>query len=443
MPNEKKTLERLIIGTLNAVDRKLSSLSGRLNYKGESILQSKGFFICVSVFISVALWAFVALDSDSESARTLSVEINYANLPAGFSLYAPTNKIELKISGKINMLSGVRPSDLIAEVDLANLQAGKYTLPINLDVPSFARVISLKPAVAEVEVYRHVERTVEIKARAEGAPPEGMILSSITLDPASAVISGPENEVLAVQGLEAVVALDKLDEGGKARVSVALKAQANVKQPFLTTPTGKLTITPKETNATVAFENEIVGERIPVKISVVGSPQEDLQVESIKVIPESVSIRGRSEAVKRMQSLVLPPVDITGLDQNIQIMIPMRPEQLEEGVEISGPDRARVEIRLSKKMGVKTFTNVPLLVEGSESGKEWKLSPQSVSLTVEGTQTAIDSLTDGAPCELYVDVSNIVSQQTELPVLVKNLKRDFQIVQTEPEQVRVTAVDGK
>ena len=33
MPNEKKTLERLIIGTLNAVDRKLSSLSGRLNYK--------------------------------------------------------------------------------------------------------------------------------------------------------------------------------------------------------------------------------------------------------------------------------------------------------------------------------------------------------------------------------------------------------------------------
>ena len=270
-----------------------------------------------------------------------------------------------------------------------------------------------------------------------------MILSSLTLDPASAVISGPENEVLAVQGLEAVVALDKLGEGGKARVSVALKAQTNVKQPFLTAPTGKLTITPKETNATAVFENEIVGERIPVKVSVVGSPQEDLQVESIKVIPESVSIRGRSEAVKRMQSLVLPPVDITGLDQNIQIMIPMRPEQLEEGVEISGPDRARVEIRLSKKMGVKTFTNVPLLVEGSESGREWKLSPQSVSLTVEGAQTAIDSLTDGAPCELYVDVSNIVSQQTELPVLVKNLKRDFQIVQTEPEQVRVTAVDGK
>jgi hypothetical protein len=45
-----------------------------------------------------------------------------------------------------------------------------------------------------------------------------------------------------------------------------------------------------------------------------------------------------------------------------------------------------------------------------------------------------------APCELYVDVSNIVSNQLMLPVLVKNLRKDLQIVQIEPEQVVVTAI---
>ncbi len=56
---------------------------------------------------------------------------------------------------------------------------------------------------------------------------------------------------------------------------------------------------------------------------------------------------------------------------------------------------------------------------------------------------AIDSLTGGVPCELYVDVSNIVSQQADLPVLVRNMKRDIPVVQKEQEQVRVTISDGK
>lgn len=442
MPVKKNGFEIFVMKKLRAADRKIAALGGRLNYKGESILQSRVFFVCLSLFISVALWFFVALDSDSEAARTINVDIDYVNLPTGVSFHAPAKKVELKISGKINMLSGVNASDLKAEVDLTGLQAGKYTLPINLDVPSFARMISMKPAVAEVEIYRHVERTLDITAKTEGSPPEGMILSSIILDPASAVISGPESEVLAVQGLEVVVPLGKLDEKGKTRVSITARQQSGVRPPAAAHGM-RLNISPKETTAAVKFENEIVGERIPVKVSVVGSPQEDLQIESIKVIPESVAIRGRSEAVKKMRSLVLPPVDITGLDQNIQLMIPLSPKELDKDIEISGPDRARVEIRLSKKMGVKTFTNVPLMIEGAEAGKDWEISPSSVSVTIEGTQMSIDSLTGGLPCELYVDVSNIVSQQADLPVLVRNMKQDFQVVQTEPEQVRVTIVDGK
>ncbi len=47
----------------------------------------------------------------------------------------------------------------------------------------------------------------------------------------------------------------------------------------------------------------------------------------------------------------------------------------------------------------------------------------------------IDALHSGSvPCELYVDVSNIVSKQLVLPVLVRNLKSGFKVVRIEPEQ---------
>lgn len=439
--NKKRLANAYIIKKLQALNARLLGLSGKLNYKGESVFQSKIFLVGVSIFISVVLWAFVALDGNSDAARTVSANIKYINLPRGFSIYAPAKKAELRIVGKINMLSSVQPSDIVAEVDLANLQAGKYNLPIRLEAPSFARIRSWQPSVAEVEIYRHVERTLTIAPKTEGAAPEGMVVSSVKLDPGSAVVSGPENDVLAVQGLEAAVPLDKLDADGKIRAQIIIKTAAET-QAAGAAQNRRLSVSPTETNAVVSFENEIVGERIPVKVSVVGQPQEGLQVESIKVIPDSVSIRGRSTAVKKMQSLVLPPVDISGLDQNIQLMIPMQPAEIDPDVEITGTDRARVEIRLSKKMGVKTFTNVPLIVEGAEPGKEWKVSPHSVSLTIEGPQLAIDSLSGAAaPCELYIDVSNIVSKQMELPVLVKNLKKDFQVVQIEPEQILVTSVE--
>ncbi|MCC8056850.1 CdaR family protein [Cloacibacillus sp.] len=442
MSDRRRMIEAYIIRKLRAVNDRLVSLSDKFDYKGESVFQSKIFLVGVSIFISVLLWAFVALDGNSDAARTVSANIKYINLPRGFSIYAPTRKVELRIVGKINMLSSVQASDIVAEVDLANLQAGKYNLPIRLEAPSFARIRSWQPSVAEVEIYRHVERTLAITPKTEGTAPEGMVVSSVKLDPDNAVISGPENEVLAVQGLEAAVPLDKLDADGKMRAQIVFKTAGDMQSVPLS-QNRRLTVSPTETNAVVAFENEIVGERIPVKVSVVGQPQEGLQVESIKVIPDSVSIRGRSTAVKKMQSLVLPPVDISGLDQNIQLMIPMQPAEIDPDVEITGTDRARVEIRLSKKMGVKTFTNVPLIVEGAEPGKEWKVSPHSVSVTIEGPQIAIDTLggSSVAPCELYIDVSNIVSKQMELPVLVKNLKKDFQVVQIEPEQILVTAVD--
>lgn len=93
-------------------------------------------------------------------------------------------------------------------------------------------------------------------------------------------------------------------------------------------------------------------------------------------------------------------------------------------------------------MASKTFTNVAIMVEGGKTEKEWRILPQSVRLTVEGPQAAMEILPSGSiPCELYVDVSNVVSRQLTLPVLVKNLKKEFKVLHIEPEQVVVTLIE--
>jgi len=203
----------------------------------------------------------------------------------------------------------------------------------------------------------------------------------------------------------------------------------------------RITIAPQYVNVTVSLEKEIKAASIPVKVSVTGQPADGYEVDSISVIPDRVLVSGRGAAIQKLQSVVLPPVDITGLDQDLELMIPIRPVEMESDVEIAGPERAKVEIKIRKKITAKNYQNVGVMIEGSPPGKEWKITPDVVNIVIEGTQLALDSLGDDIPCELYVDVSNIVSRKVELPVLVKGLRKEFKVLRIEPEQVVVTALN--
>jgi len=396
-------------------------------------LNTKLFIAGVSILISLILWLFVAWDGNTEGSRSLEIPLQYTNLSRGYTIYEGTKTVEVRMLGRMNMLSRVTPSELKAEVDLQGLQSGNYKLPIRIESPQYVRVRNWQPSTAEVELYRQVERTLPISWTLDGTLPDGKIVSVVEISPSEITLTGPEVDVLALQHVQVVIPASKLDDESVLKLPVHISDKALESERLLLSPT--------TVNVKVSLENEIVGEQIPVQISVVGVPSEGLEVDRITVIPERVTIRGRGETVRNMTSLVLSPIDITGLDQNLQLMLPLQPEE-DLGVEILGPERARVEISLRKKMATRTYNSVPVLVAGALPDSEWRVSPESVNLTIEGTQMAIDALQAGqVPCELYVDVTNIVSSQLTLPVLVRNLKREFEVVQIDPPQVTVTKAE--
>lgn len=421
--------------TVHDISKKhLKSFKRLVNISWTERLKGNIGLFAVSLAISLTLWAFVAWDGNSDGTKSLSSNVEYSNLQRGYSIYDNTRKVEIRLLGKINALSKVEQSDISARVDLQGLQPGKYSLPININVPPFVKVRSWQPSTADVEIYRHVERTVSISYRVEGSLPEGMVISSTDILPSEAVISGPESDVLAVQVIEVAIPGSKIkaDEIMPLPVTVA----------GTTGSADRITITPKQVGVRVSLENEILKESIPVEVSIVGTPAEGYELESVKVIPQTVAIKGKSTAVKKMVSLVLPPVDISGLDQNLNLMLPLQPVEIAPDLEITGPDRARIEITIRRIIAEKTYSSVGVMTEGAAQGKEWKLLPQSVKLTIQGTKTDIDALSSGAvPCELYVDVSNVVSKQLTLPVLIKNLKSEFKVLKIEPEQLAVTVIN--
>ena len=418
------------------LDEGIRQFAKKIDFRGEAFLQSKLFLMGVALFMSLLIWVFVAWDGNTDGSKTMNLQVQYNNLARGYSMTVKTGVVTVKLAGRINTLSRLEQGDVTAQVDLQGLQIGKYNLPIKIEVPPSVRVRSWEPAAAEVEIFRHVERTFPVAWRIDGKTPDGMIVSSVDLQPKEVILSGPETAVLSVQAVEAVIPADKLKESsGDLRVPVSI-LESDENNKYI----DELTLSPQFVTVGLSMEQEMVGDRIPVKVSVVGQPADGLEIDSIKVMPDRVSVRGSGAVIRKMQSLVLPPVDISGLDQDLQLMLPLQPAK-DPGVEISGPDRVRVDIKLRRKMAVKTFSSVGVMVDGADSaGREWKIAPQSVTLTIEGTQNAVDELHNTPPCSLYVDVSNIVLKQLQLPVLVKDLRKDFQVVKIEPEQVTVTEI---
>lgn len=406
----------------------LKSIDRWASIRGTSRLRANFGLFAISFAISLTLWAFVAWDGNSDGTRSMSANIEYLNLQRGYSMFDNTRRVELRLVGRITALSRVEQSDISARVDLQGLQPGKYSLPINIGIPPFVRVRSWQPSTADVEIYRHVERTLRVGYRIDGALPEGMVVSAAEIVPQEVTISGPEADVLAVQSIETVVPAAKIRDGMALRLPVRVVGTTGKAE--------RITMTPREIEISVTLENEILGESVPVEVPVVGVPAEGYEVDQIRIMPQHVTIRGKSTSVKQMRSLILPPVDISGLDQDLTLSLPLQPTEINGEIEISGPERARVEISIRRKIADRIFSGVGIMTEGVHAGKEWKLSPQTVELTVRGTKADIDALTsDNPPCELYIDLSNIVSKEITLPVLVRKLKSGIKILRIEPEQV--------
>jgi YbbR domain-containing protein len=69
---------------------------------------------------------------------------------------------------------------------------------------------------------------------------------------------------------------------------------------------------------------------------------------------------------------------------------------------------------------------------------QFKLEPKVATVTIEASQSTMNTLNNSVPFSLYVDVSNVVSKQISLPILIKNLKYGVDIKTISPEEVEVT-----
>ena len=217
----------------------------------------------VSLFFALFLWYFVVGEDKVDMNVTLPVEI--VNLPRDLIISNQYKKqIEVTISGQRSLIRGMTEQHISRSIDLSKAEPGTVVIQNNVDSISLPRGLSIlrvQPPTLTLLLDRLIQKELPISPVLVGKVNKDFILDSVTVDPQTLEISGPQAILDNEQELKTIpVNISGLKESTVKQASLALKNEISdlIGEPVVAV---RLNLTPlkKEmtfTDIPIDFEHE-------------------------------------------------------------------------------------------------------------------------------------------------------------------------------------------
>lgn len=173
---------------------------------------------------------------------------------------------------------------------------------------------------------------------------------------------------------------------------------------------------------------------VPVVPATDGQPAPGFVIGGIASNPSTVEIAGPESRVRQISSATTEPVSISGARGRVRDSVTIG--VADSSVRLVSPGNANVTVDVVPAPIQRQFANVPVRSRGLAAGLRAQVQPASVTLTVRGTSSVLDALTDGG-VQAFVDLAGLGSGQYNLRVQVDTSAR-FGVTSIDPADVTVT-----
>jgi YbbR domain-containing protein len=151
----------------------------------------------LSICIAAMLWLVVAGDRVVE--RALRVPIEFQNLPQGLEIVGePPESVDVRLRASSGTLGRLVPGDMAAVIDLRTARPGRrlfHLTPGNVKGPYGIEVVQVAPSTLPIGFENSAVRIVQVRPSVEGRPAPGYEVGSVTANPATVEIIGPESSL--------------------------------------------------------------------------------------------------------------------------------------------------------------------------------------------------------------------------------------------------------
>lgn len=412
----------------------------------------------LSLIIAILIWLLVRNVDDPIVVRTfyeIPVSIENASYLAE-NLEIPLlvdgkDTVKVRVKGARSVVSKLKKEDIKAVADMTQI-ISKDTTPIMVSVEVTGTGISdsditVRPRNIQVDIEKQksVEKTIAVST-GDTQPDKDYEIGNLKANPEKVTISGPET---IINKIDKVVAL--IDVTGRKESNIEIKSQLKIYDKNLDelSPKQLEYLNIKEiSDNTIRIQAQFwkVKQSVKIKAEYSGEPKRGYEVDSINLVPDTISVAGTDEALKKLEqegnTLEIPGkyIDVTDktgdFEQNIDLS-ELLPEDLKLVRDLNSSVIATVKILPYNSRDYEVSVTQ---IEADNKAEDLDLIFQDEQITIraKAKEQDLDSLS-AANIQVQIDLSGYGEGEYEVPVTV-TLPGGYELV--ESIKVKVKLVPG-
>ena len=397
------------------------------------------FLKILSLLIAIFLWSFVLLSENPIKTQTFSnqtvQEIGTEALAERGLMMVNTEqaKITLKVTGTSKDMANLTASDIVAQVDLSNIQeAGVYYIQPGITVQKTIDSVSFQPRRLQITIENVITKEVPVQVTTMNTLGENQLIDDLSPSQEKIQITGAESVVNTVDHALLTVDLENItkNKAQTCRVALYTEEDALVDSEFVKPEVETLDVT--------VGLNQV--KSVKLNIDIVSSETLSSDLVAVNIAPEQVRVYGKEDALSQLNSINLGSINLAevgadGEEHTFAIKLP-------EGVKLMEGEPKQARVKLSMKDGVSrilTVTNISLEDTSQEDEKEVYLESSSLDVNVEGKANVMANIkpenlhvsvkvdsstlelgTQEVPCQISCDIAGvkILNQNQTIKVIV-------------------------
>lgn len=277
--------------------------------------------------LSVLMLGAVAFSQNPPTTKTVAVNINYAGVPPDLIIINPPQRVNVTVTGLADTIAAVTSGSVNATPDFTGVKPGP-AVKVNVVTKSVSGVTIVNPTIALLlDLDQRATVTLPVQVRIARVTPGWQVTKQQALCnnvACSVTYDGPaswETNLKAYADFPGQVENSTYDF---LTQPVVLEQNNKPLDPTQTTePTATLDIT------TVTIHVEAITSTTSRQVTLIDSPLSNpppagYRVTNVVIDPITVVITGPADALSKVTTIALPPLDLTGhtSDFTFKVQIP-------------------------------------------------------------------------------------------------------------------------
>ena len=363
-----------------------------------------------SVVIAVVLWLVVVNIDNPQMTVTFTSSANIINENIikdngkVFEVVDNSDSIKFSVTGPRTIVEGMSASDFTVTADMNKIDLDLGLVPVEVTADRYASKVSIsvKSTNVRVSIENVKSQQFAITSGTVGTPMDGYAIGEVTCEPATVTITGAESVINSIDKALANVNVDGMYSD---RVQTVVPQLYDEDGKRITS--SNVTIEPSMVEITAQI---LETKSVPVSYEYTGALKDGYIIESVKCLPETVTLKGEKSELAQIDEIVIPS-EVIDLSQETgpQEKTVSIASYLPEGVDPVDADQSSVVIKVELVTFTTRTLNIPLsdvILENLHSDLEVNFSGETVKVTVEGEKDAVNALTEG-DIELKLDFGNM------------------------------------